>query len=223
MGSDTIDLYLLILYRVRPHYCTRPINATQSAQVETLAVPTDETTFANAFVGTASVPTYFCAVKSSAAVTPTSALDPRHALNPHQPMARRNALSFVEACEVGDVAPHRHSQMQGISASYQATQAGDDALHRSIVFAQHRDTMQRALCHEAFEFLVDAVRDLSRGFIAQHFGLHGTREFGHSPIAHAHLLPLRCLKQGHSHRLQGFIAEGRHQHASVDIYPRRQG
>ena len=124
-------------------------------------------------------------------------------------MTRRDALSFVETGKVGDVAPRCHRQVQGIGTSYKATKVRDYALHGSIVFAQHRDTMQRSLRYEAFEFLVDAVRDLSRGFIAQHFGLHGASEFGRSPIAHAHLLPLRCLKQGHSHSLQGFIAEGR--------------
>lgn len=138
-------------------------------------------------------------------------------------MTRCNTLSFVKAREVGDVAPSCHSQMQGISASYQAAQAGNDALHGGVVFAQHRNAMQSALRYEAFEFLVDAVRDLSRGFTAQHFGLHGTSEFRHSPVAHAHLLPLGRLKQGHRHRLQRLIGEGRHQHASVEIYPRRQG
>ena len=83
--------------------------------------------------------------------------------------------------------------------------------------------MQRALRHEVFEGLAYGVRHLSGRFTAQHFGLHRTGEFGHGPVADANLFPLRRLKQGHGDRLQGLVAEGRHQHAGVDVSPGSHG
>ena len=69
--------------------------------------------------------------------------------------------------------------------------------------------MQNALREKVFDCLVDAVRDLGRGFAAQHFGLDGASKLGSRSIACAHLIPTGSLQQGQGDGLKMPVAEGR--------------